>query len=416
MAKNMVLPKIGVNMTEVVVTKWLVKPGDKVAEGDVLLEAETDKAIQEIPSTQTGIVAELLFEEGEIVQCNEALIVFVEENEEYNKPVKATAVQTSSSPSADASESAKQPAPNVKPQPEFAAQTVMRSAGPKVRISPLARKIATQHGIDVNMLSPAEQGCRIVKADVLRYLEVASETEKSPAIGQGAIMQSVPMSPLRKTIASRLSESNLEKPCAALTTTADAAGILALRETYKRRDIKLSIDAILAKIAGHTLASHRNINSILVENTIQILRDINVGVAVDTPRGLVVPVLRNADATSLSELNKQLYEMASLAKESLLTASDMSGGTFTITNLGAFGVEQFTPIINPPECCILAVGSIKGEFVPDENDQPVLKKRFQLTLVFDHRIVDGAPAARFLRDFKEYLENPALMIYSGNVS
>jgi pyruvate dehydrogenase E2 component (dihydrolipoamide acetyltransferase) len=218
------------------------------------------------------------------------------------------------------------------------------------------------------------------------------------------------MSPIRKTISVRLSESSLQKPSAALTTTVDAAGILALREMYIQRGIKLSIDAILAKVAGRTLTSNRIINSVLEDEVILLRKEVNVGVAVDTPKGLMVPVLRDADTTPLAEMNENLSRMVREARESQLAAPEMTGGTFTITNLGAFGVEQFTPVINPPECCILAIGAIKSEFVPGVDDQPVLRKRFQLTLVFDHRIVDGAPAAKFLRDFKVFAENPLLLI------
>ena len=376
MITKMALPKIGVNMTEATIIRWLIKPGDTVKEGDVIMEAETDKATQDILATLSGFVAELLADEGDTVKCFDDIVVLIDKGKAYEK----------------------------RPREEIHQRVIPQSDRTRVRISPLAKKIALEHHVDIRLLTPAEPGLRIVKADVLRYLG------ESPSAETGNVLQKIPMSPARKTIAARLCESNLEKPCAALTTTVDTDGILALRALYSKREIKLSVDAIVAKAAGHALTSHRILNSTLEGDTILVMRDINIGVAVDTDKGLMVPVLRNADTVPLAALNETLARLARDAKESKLTLSDMHGGTFTITNLGAFGVEQFTPIINPPECGILAIGAIKAEFIPDENDQPTLKKRFQMTLVFDHRIADGAPAAKFLRDVKEYIENPLLLV------
>ena len=393
MGRRMALPKIGVNMTEAVVTKWLVKAGDQIREGDAVMEAETDKSVQEIYAAESGVVAELLFQEGETIQCYEDFLVLAGDGEPPEKPAGGSRANPVSAP------------------PVSAQRLPVSTLGDhRIRISPLARKIAAEHGIDPGELSPPEPGNRIVKADVLRFLDTRKTPQTPSDTDAGGDLQKIPMTPVRRTIAARLSESHAQKPCAALTTTVDAGSLLSLREKYKQRGISLSVDAIIAKAAGHVLASHRIINSVLEGETICVKREINVGVAVDTPKGLMVPVLRNADITPLRELHENLSKLAAAAKETGLSASDTAGGTFTVTNLGAFGVEQFTPIINPPECCILAVGAITKEFVPDQNDLPVLQKRFQATLVFDHRIVDGAPAARFLKDLKEHVENPELML------
>jgi len=177
-------------------------------------------------------------------------------------------------------------------------------------------------------------------------------------------------------------------------TTADATALLALRKKYKEKGIKVSMDAILAKMAAKALTIHRNINTVLEGNDLLVKRDVNVGVAVDTEKGLMVPVVKNADQKSLLEVSENLSAMVEDAQASRLSADNMGGGTFTITNLGMFGVEEFGPIINPPECCILGVGALKKEFVPDENEKPV----------------DGAPAARFLKTLKEFVEMPELLI------
>jgi pyruvate dehydrogenase E2 component (dihydrolipoamide acetyltransferase) len=250
-----------------------------------------------------------------------------------------------------------------------------------------------------------------VKKDVAAYANARSAApviSATPSVGEN--LQVIPMTPMRKTIAARMNESNLTKPCAALTLTADAEALLALRGQYKKKGIKISVDAMLARIAAAALLKHPNINTVLEGDNILVKRDVNVGIAVDTPKGLTVAVVKNTDQKTLAKIAEDLSRMTDAAKESRLTGDELSGGTFTITNLGMFGIEQFTPIINPPECCILSVGAVKREFVPDEDGLPVVRSRFQMTLVFDHRMVDGAPAAKFLRDLKELVEMPALLM------
>jgi len=399
MAKKMALPKIGVNMTEAVIVKWLVRVGDKVNDGDALIEAETDKSTQEIYATDSGVVAKLLFGEGDTVQCHQDILVLVDEGEKYSGDAPLPVVQQEPEQLQKADTRLR----NVPTKPVLA-------QGDRIKISPLAKKMAKEIGIDIQMLSPATPGSRIVKADILAFKPQDTQAQVIAELPAGEYLQRIAMSPMRRAIASRMSESNLQKPCAALTTTAGAEALLALRERYRQRGIPLSIDAILVKIAGRALSLHRNINTVLKGNEILVKRDINVGVAVDTPKGLMVPVIQNADSKTLAEIGENLAVLAVEARESRIAGKDIRGGTFTITNLGMFDIEQFTPVINPPECCILAIGAIKKVFAADENDQPVLKKAFQMTLVFDHRIVDGAPAAKFLKDFKEFVENPELLI------
>ncbi len=398
MARKMALPKIGVNMTEAVIAKWLVKVGDKVADGDAIIEAETDKSTQEIYATESGIVAQLLVSEGETVECNSDIMVLVDEGEEYSPQKEETPVLKEEPAQEEAKKEAHTP---VAPAPAR-----IGSSGARVRVSPLAKKIAQENGIDFHIIPPSVPGGRIVKNDVLRFLE--SGAACAPAAGGN--LEVIPMSPIRRTIAARMTQSTLEKPCVGLNTTADATALLRLRAKYKEKGIKISMDAILAKIAAKALQKHHNINTILEGDNFLVKRDINVGVAVDTEKGLMVPVIKNADKKSLLEVSENLAGMVEDAQQSKLAADAMTGGTFTITNLGMFGVEEFAPIINPPECCIMGIGALKKVFVPDENGQPKLTTTFQMTLVFDHRIVDGAPAAKFLRDFREFVEMPELLI------
>ena len=398
MAKKMALPKIGVNMTEAVITKWLVKTGDTIKDGDPVLEAETDKSTQEIYATESGVVAKLLAAEGETVQCYQDILVLTADGETYTE--NGAAAKPAASPKADAAV-----------QKPLAAVTSAAVHSAKIRVSPLAKKTAKDMGIDLKLVPPGTPGARIVKKDVLSFAgarPAVSAVAVTASVGEN--LEVIPLTPARKTIAARMSESNLTKPCAALTLTANAEALLALREQYKQKGIKISIDAILARIAGTLLAKHRNFNTVLEGDSILVKRDINVGIAVDTPKGLMVAVVKNTDQKPLLMIAEELSRMAGAAQESRLSGDDMTGGTFTISNLGMFGIEQFTPIINPPECCILSVGAVIREFVPDDDGLPMVQSRFQMTLVFDHRIVDGAPAAKFLRDFKELVEMPALML------
>jgi len=411
----MKLPKIGVNMTEAVIGTWLVNEGDRVEEGSPICDAETDKASQEILATDSGIVAELLFDEGETVQTYEDLLVLIDEGEVYQKECLEKGFQkTIKIEEMPVNEQDKKNRLSASDKTTF---SVPVTSG-RVRISPLARKIAEQAGVDIGMITPSTPGGRIVAKDVRAYQTLKStvfsmsKAETALALQTPAeeILEQQSMSALRRTIATRMQQSAQEKPAVGLTLTADATALLALRAKYKEEDIKVSFDALMVKIVAQALSRYRNINTVLEGNEIIVKKPVHIGVAVDTERGLIVPVIKNADWKKIVEIGAELSALAAAAKESKISAENMQGGTFTITNLGMFGIEQFTPIINPPECAILALGAVQSCFVPDEDNLPVLKKVFQMTLVFDHRIVDGAPAARFLYQIKKYVENPELML------
>ncbi len=393
MAKKMALPKIGVNMTEAMITKWLVKEGDTIKDGDPVLEAETDKSIQEIYATESGVVSKLLAAEGDTVECGVDILELDGAEEEENKPALP----------AEKKEEKKTASLAV---PAQTAPRMAATQGRRLRVSPLAKKTAKELGVDIRDVPAAKPGARVVKADVMAFASVLPAQrddlkEMDPEV--------VPLSATRRTIAARLSESNLEKPCASLTLSVNAGALLELKAKYAGQGLRVSFDAMMAKITAGALKKHPMINSVLEGNNILLKRGIHVGVAVDTPAGLNVAVLKNADQKTIPVLSDELARMAEDAKASRLGPEASSGGTFTVTNLGMFGIEQFTPIINPPECCILSVGAIRREFVPDADGLPVVEQRFSITLVFDHRIVDGAPAAKFLRDVKEMIEMPALL-------
>lgn len=404
MPRTMTLPKIGVNMTEAVIDEWFVKEGDTVSEGDAIFLAETDKATQDIYATDSGIVGKLLVSEGEKVEIHQPIMELLDEDEAHMDEEKISVPVAQAAPAAE----------EVKVQAAKAAVKPAVSAdGTRVSISPLAKKLAKERGIDIADLKPGAPGKRIVKADVLAYTPpVKAQMPERTAldIPDDDVIEAIPMSGMRKLIASRMSESNIQKPSAALTLTVRADAIVALRVQCKARDITLSYNDILVHVCARALSEHRCINAVLDGDEIKLLRHINIGVAVDSPRGLVVPVIKDADRKSLREVAGEFSSKVLAIKENTIDVGDLGGGTFTITNLGMFEIEQFVPVINPPECCILAVGAMKRGFVPGENDAPLAVTNMKLTLVFDHRIVDGAPAAKFLQSVKNYVECPEMLL------
>lgn len=411
MPRTMNLPKIGVNMTEAIIDEWFVKEGDTISEGDAIFLAETDKATQDIYATDSGIVGKLLAVQGDKVQINQPIMVLLDDGEELTEDKAQTEGLAEEVPKV------LEKLKNVSGTPDKASAPksapVVKKNEPRVRISPLAKKLAKERDINIADLKPSKPGERIVKADILAFKPAATPAAVKPAVldvPENNVIETIPMTGIRKLIARKMSESNIEKPCAALTLTACTDEMIALRERYKARGIKVSYNDILVRIVSQALSDHRNINAVLDGEEIKMLRPINVGVAVDSERGLMVPVIKDADQKSLRQIADDFKAKVTAIQDSSIDADDLTGGTFTITNLGMFKIEQFVPIINPPECCILAVGAMKKEFVPDVNDQPMLVNNMKLTLVFDHRIVDGAPAAKFLQSVKNYIECPELLL------
>ncbi len=254
------------------------------------------------------------------------------------------------------------------------------------------------------MLSPAEPGARIVKDDVLRF----AGQPKGAAVAAGSRQpKRVPHSGVRKVIAERMQQSNSEIPRAVLNITIEAEELLAWKESYARRGQKVSVNSLIIKALGRALTDHPEMNARWTPEATEILPSIDVGIAVDTDRGLMVPVIRNVDAKGITEIDSELKEKADRAKSGSSRSDELSGSTFTVTNLGMLGIDSFIPVINPPECGILAIGAVATSPVWNpvtEEFEPV--ETFTASLAFDHRIVDGAPAGRFLARIKELIEEP----------
>jgi len=404
MARFMTLPKIGVNMVEGTISEWLVSEGDEVKFGEMAFKAETDKDIQDIPADQSGIVLKILANPGDLVQCKEPVAIVGEAGEKFDDLLKQYEGAAGEAEPTEEKEAA--------PEPEKAAPAAEAKSGEKIKISPLAKKMAKEMGIDYTKITP--KGARISKEDILAYKEAA----KAPAVAAASAPAAATAAGtadytgIRKVIGTRMTESVVTKPMSVLTVTCDMTKMLAWRaEINQGAEKKVGVNALIAKACARALRDHPMLNAQLSADgdKIHIMEDVNIGIAVETDRGLMVPVLRNVDKKGVLELSDDFAGLVDRVKQGNTQSGDLSGGTFTISNLGSSGVEFFKAIVNPPECAILAVGAvIKQPVVID--DEIVVRPMMKITLSFDHRIVDGAPAARFLASVKANLEDPLRII------
>lgn len=400
MAKVINLPKIGVNMTEAVVVEWLVSEGDEITLDQHIVTMETDKAAQDIYSSDSGVILKILREEGETVICQEPFYVIGEPGEDVSLLISGKNESVKKLPS-----QLKSLVPKSSIQGETPSQ--------RIKISPLAKKMAKENGIDYHVLSPASPGARITEKDVEGYLQglALPQIQTKPGLdsGEPAGDRELPLTGIRRTISDRMTVSASSIPRAVLNLRVTAEELLRWKEKSAENGNKIGITDIIIKAVSKAIQRHPLINARFDGNKITILHDINIGVAVDTERGLMVPVVHHADQKGVLEISRELRQKAARARSSQIQNDDINYGTFTITNMGMLGIEQFIPIINPPQCAILAVGSIEKEVVVDDNDQFQVQRRFWLSLAFDHRIIDGAPAGKFLSELKKILEWPILL-------
>lgn len=452
MAVELRMLQMDQTMTKGKIGKWLVKEGDTVTEGQPLLEIETDKVVHEQESPTDGIIAQILPEEGSNVPVNALLAVIaapgeeverveadnVPEPQESDEPEQATTTTSSApiktQPTTPASKNIKaSPAAKQLAEKLTIDLTQVKASGPGGRIlesdihryietrgptstestrlkaSPLARRLAKEFGLDLASISGSGPNGRIVRDDVLQA------TDEIPAhvFRTEAASEVIELSGIRKIIAERMTMSVQTNASVTLHTEVDATALVELRgmfnEELQKREISLTYTDLLVKIVANTLREHRLLNATLTDEGIHLLADINIGVAVALEEGLVVPVVRNADQIGLAAISEQIKTLAEKARNNQLTPGEMQGGTFTLTNLGNFGVDAFTPIINPPECAILGVGRIAKKPVV-HNDEITIRSMLALSLTFDHRVVDGAPAAQFLQTVSQYIQNPYLLL------
>ncbi len=415
MANIIRMPKLSDTMTDGTVAVWHKKVGDKVKSGELLAEIETDKATMEFESYEDGVLLHIGVEKGKSAPVDSVLAILGKEGEDISAllaggdaPAPAAAPVVAAPKETVA---AAQPAPVAAPVAVSA--PVMPSGNGRVKASPLAKKIAEDKGIDIALVAGSGDGGRIVKRDIETFTPAAKSGAAPVFFAAAPGVESYTeesVSQMRKTIARRLAESKFSAPHFYLTMEIDMDGAIAARAGINANgDVKISFNDMVIKACAMALRKHPKINASWRGDTIRYNQHIHIGVAVAVDEGLLVPVVRFADSKGFAQIGSEVKVFAEKAKTKKLQPSDWEGNTFTISNLGMFGIEEFTAIINPPDACILAVGAIKQTPVI-KGGNVVAGNVMKVTLSCDHRVVDGASGAAFLQDVKRYLENPVSML------
>ncbi len=417
MAEIIRMPRLSDTMEEGNIVGWLKAVGDQVEPGDILAEVETDKATMELESFQSGTLLYIGQKEG-AVPVDGIIAIIGAKGEDYEAQLKeAQASAVSAQPKEEPKqESVKAPAPAVVQMATPIAPSASSSDNEsRVKASPLAKSLAADAGINISSIPGTGDNGRIIKKDVEQYIASggtqAKPTGSTPVIAIETEVQygDIPVTQMRKVIARRLGESKFTAPHFYLTVEINMDRAIDARKDLKANDIRVSFNDFVVKACAMALRKHPAINSSWMGDTIKIHSDVNIGVAVAVPDGLLVPVINNADQKSMTYINQEVRTLAGKAKAKKLQPQEMSGNTFTISNLGMFGIEEFTAIINSPDSCILAVGSIIEKPIV-KNGAIVIGNMMKVTLSCDHRVVDGATGAQFLQTLKGMLENPIRMI------
>jgi pyruvate dehydrogenase E2 component (dihydrolipoamide acetyltransferase) len=390
---DVIMPHLGAVAEESTLLNWLVQEGDRIKKGQPIFEAESDKAIVEVAAPESGQIAKLIASPGEVVEVGGIVaIILTPEDKDDVIDTETKAVDINDKML------------HIATQKNEIQEKVDSD---RLIASPLARKFARFNDIDLKFVKGTGPNGRILKADVEDALkeQVPIPVQEAPLSQDGVL----PLSAIRTTIAHRMTQSAHTTAPVTLITDADASALVSLREALgmQRPDISqgISYDILIAKIAAQCLRKHPQVNASMMENGIVQHTKINIGVAVETERGLLVPVLMDVGLRDVYDLSQDLEDKIACARSGKITTDDLEGGTFTITNLGGYGIDSFTPIINLPECAILGIGRIKAS--------PVVKmgvvvpgQTISLSLTFDHRVIDGSPAARFLQEVVRIIEDP----------
>ncbi len=413
MAEIVYMPKLSDTMTEGVVASWLKNVGDTVKNGEIIAEIETDKATMEFESFYDGVLLYIGVETGKAAPVNAILAIIGNKDENITD-----LIATAASPVITNEEKIEVPAPTPAPKAEpviaapakAAVIVAQNTLADRIFASPLAKKLALEKGIDISFVAGSGENGRIVKRDVDHY--VPYNGQQLPTKGNFVGIESFvdePISQMRKTIAKRLAESKFTAPHFYLTMDIDMDVAIQTRKSLGALEVKVSYNDFVVKAVALALKKHPNVNSSWLGDVIRRNQHVHIGVAVAVEDGLLVPVIRFADGKSLSEISSEVKDLAGKAKTKKLQPSDWEGNTFTISNLGMFGIESFTAIVNPPDSCILAIGGIK-EIPVVKNGQVVPGNVMKVTLSCDHRVVDGATGSAFLLTFKEYMENTIALL------
>lgn len=419
MAITIEMPKLSDTMEEGVIAKWNVKEGDKVESGDIIAEVETDKATMEVEVFDSGIILKILAKEGDAIPLGKPMAIIGEEGEDISDLLKDSGngkaedtgekeEKGGQKKEAEKSKDKEEKDSVVDEEGDGKKKAPVDSGNGRIKASPLARKMAEDRGIKLSDIKGSGPEGRIIKKDIEEF-----EPSKRPAVARTPIVskedEETRVSQMRKTIARRLSESKFTSPHYYETIDINVEELVAARAKLNEvSEQKISFNDIIVKACAHALRQHPAVNSSWQDDTMLRHGDVNVAIAVAIDDGLLTPVITNADQKGLRQIGQESRELAELARNRKLQPGQMQGSTFTVSNLGMFGIEEFTAIINPPNACILAVGTIRE--VPVVKDGEVAPgKRMKVTLSSDHRIVDGATAARFLGTLRNILENPLAM-------
>ncbi|HHV81712.1 TPA: 2-oxo acid dehydrogenase subunit E2 [bacterium] len=382
MSKEFVMPKLGMTMEEGTITRWIKKEGDKVEKGEPIVEVMTDKVNIEVESPDNGTILKILAKEGDVVPILQPIAIIGEAGEEVKIEEKKEAVEEG------------------------------------IKASPAAKRLAREAGIDLSLIKGTGPGGRIVEEDVKDYIESHKERVttqpppvSTPVVEVTPLSKEEPISSVRREIASKLSKSYREAVHITLEFSADVTGIVEIRERLKEKAEKNKLPVptfndIFVRIVSLVLKDYPTLNANFDGEKLTIFNTVNMGVAVAVKEGLLVPVAKEAEKKNVFEIAKITGDLVNRTREGKILPDELSGGTFTITNLGMFGIDFFTPIINPPQVAILGIGRIKEVLKPGN----AVVSEVVLSLSVDHRVVDGAPAARFLKDIGEALKDPLLFL------
>lgn len=424
MATRVHMEALSPTMEEGQLVRWFKSEGDDVVEGDILAEIETDKATMELVARGSGVLRKIGLAEGGVAKVGEVIGVIAALDEDIaallselsdvsvdgqrtDTAVDETAVVTAATGAGPEAvpTAAERAAPDAEPLAGVAADV-------RVKASPLARRLASEAGVALDRVTGTGPGGRIIKRDV-EAAAASPIAPVAPAIPAGPEFEDVPVSQMRKTIAKRLVTSIGPVPTFYLTIDVDMTRLLAARahinRTLESRGAKVSINDLLVKAIAVALSRHPEVNSSWAGDVIRRHHRVHIGVAVAVEDGLITPVIRDADRKGTADIASEIRDLAGRARDRKLKPEEYTGATFSISNLGMFGIDEFTAVINPPESGIIAVGQVEERVVAEEG-QPVVKPRMRMTMSCDHRVVDGATGARFLQTVRAFLEEPAMML------
>jgi pyruvate dehydrogenase E2 component (dihydrolipoamide acetyltransferase) len=444
MATQVIMPKLSPTMEEGQLSRWLKKEGDKVSMGEPLAEIDTDKATMEMQALGSGVLRKILIQEGESAPLGQLIAIIGEPDEDISgltSQAATTAPAKASEPPEEGKDSSSKAKPtSVEPpaaEPKAAGsasdngQRESKESAPSGRIivSPLAARMAAESGIDLRSVSGSGPGGRIIKRDVeelisgqtakapatdhtpQRQLRAVDSTFQRAATAEASAYRDEPASEMRRTIAKRLVTSLGPVPHFFLTTEIEMDRAAEMRKDINDLDpeLKISINDIIIKVTAAALRQHPQVNASFQDKVVRYYEHADIGVAVAIPEGLITPIVRAADQKSLGAIAAEVRDLAERARNRKLRPEEYLGASFSVSNLGMFGIDEFTAIINPPEAAILAVGAMSARPVV-RNNEVVIRQMMRVTMSCDHRVVDGATGAKFLQTFKKILENPLFLV------